>query len=155
MDALRRAHYTPSAVAALEDNPECLTHDFQTLHAQDRHRYVNAARFREAVTLHQPQAVLGAVLSREWGARGASRKARAASRSEEISRLEALLDNRRLQETERTSIQMRIDHLRACIAASLPDQVLNTNIAGPMADRDFPYHERLTSELDPSYWAPE
>ena len=71
---------------------------------------------------------------------------------EEISRLEAVLEKSDTQAL--STLQTRIDHLKTCIAASLPDQVLNTNIAGPMADSHFPYEERLLAEIDPSYWSP-
>ena len=154
LDTMRRVDYIPDAVTALADSPECLTHDFKTLHADHRRRYVTAARFREITEIHQPQAILGAVLSREWGAGDASRVTRAKAQSEEISRLEARLARSGADDSERAHMEMRVAHLKTCIAATMPDQVLNTNIAGPMAEHHFPYEERLISEIDPSYWVP-
>ena len=67
LPGFRRQRYSTAALASLDNDPACLIDNFQQAHEHNRQRNVNPSVIRACVNQHQPQAILGAILSREWG----------------------------------------------------------------------------------------
>ncbi|NKB99918.1 MAG: hypothetical protein GKR90_15665 [Pseudomonadales bacterium] len=150
---LRRSTYRPSVLSALNDNPMHLTQDLPSL-ANGPNRNINPSRLPTLTANHQPQAILGAVLSREWGSTCNSRYRRQKALAAEISAVEARLATRGVHSDELMALEARLNHLRHCSHQRLPDHVLCTAGAGPVTGRDFPIQECLPTEDNPGYWTP-